>query len=74
MKRLSFLYCILVIGFILGVRNGYIALWQEGKADPVKIFPYRASMLPEDDQKALKNGIRIPESSELERLLQDYMS
>lgn len=74
MKRLPYLYCILLLGFILGVRNGYITLWRDGETEPVKVFPYRASMLPEEDQKALEKGIPIQENSELERLLQDYLS
>ena len=64
--------CIL-LGFILGIRDGYIALWEEGKDQP-RVFPYRAEMLPEPDQKRLEKGIRIPDESKLAQILEDYLS
>jgi len=74
MNRISMLYSILLIGFLLGIHDGKIALWENECQDPVKVFPYYASMLPERDQKALENGIQIPDSHRLNKLLEDYLS
>ena len=40
--------------FLLGVHDGYIALWKEGSPEPAEVFPYKASLLPEADQKRLE--------------------
>lgn len=64
----------LLMGFILGSHNGYIALWTEGSPEPKKVFPYRVTALPPADQKALEQGIHIDSTQELARLLEDYLS
>lgn len=74
MKKLHYLYCILVLGFILGIQDGYVALWKDGNKEPMKVFPYRAAMLPQKDQAALKQGIPIDEDTDLARLLEDFLS
>lgn len=73
MKRNSILYITLVFGFLLGIRDGYIALWKDGSQDP-RVFPYRAEMLPRADQEKLKQGIRIEDGTELAHILEDYLS
>ena len=73
MKRIP--WCIpLLLGFILGSHNGYIALWEEGAAQPRQIFPYAVTSLPPADQQALENGIRLKDAGELMQLLEDYLS
>lgn len=74
MTRKLFMPLILVFTFILGCRNGYIALWQDGSSDPVRIFPYSVSSLPQADQDALHRGIRITSETDLVKLLEDYLS
>ena len=68
------LYCALMMTYLLGIKDGYIALWKDISPEPVHIFPYQASMLPEKDQQALQKGIRIKEDSQLVKLLEDYLS
>ena len=63
-----------MIIFLLGTHNGYIALWKEGSEQPIKVFPYRAEMLPPADQKALSKGIRIDSDHLLAAYLEDYLS
>ena len=63
-----------VIGMLLGIHNGYIALWRDGASDPAEVFPYRAAMLPEQDYQRLEKGIVIESESRLHRLLEDYLS
>ena len=62
------------ITFLLGVHDGYIALWKEGSPEPAEVFPYKASLLPEADQKRLEKGIRIESKKDLLELMEDYLS
>ena len=64
----------LAICFTLGIHDGYIALWKQGCEKPVEVFPFRAAMLPQTDQKRLEEGIRIESAAELARLMEDYLS
>lgn len=60
--------------FLLGIQDGYIALWKDGSQEPVEVFPFRAEMLPAADQQALEKGIRIENSQQLAQLMEDYLS
>jgi hypothetical protein len=68
------IYLALIMAFLLGSHNGFIALWKDSGPEPIKIFPYRVTSLPTEDQKRLENGIRIESAGELMHLLQDYLS
>lgn len=74
MKRSRIMPLLLAAGMLLGIHNGYIALWQGEDPEPVQVFPYKASMLPQQDQSRLSEGISIHSSDELNRLLEDYLS
>lgn len=74
MKRRFLLPCLVLAGFMLGIRDGYIALWKDGRPEVWEVFPYRAQMLPEADQKILSRGIRAENREDLARLLEDYLS
>lgn len=74
LKKRTQRYCALILGFLLGVSGGRIALWEDGQAEPVKVFPYSVTMLPEADQRALESGIRAEDRAQLFRLLQDFLS
>jgi hypothetical protein len=74
MKKRSHAVVILLLCCLLGSYNGYIALWNQGERQPVKVFPYQVASLPPADQAALKRGIIIEEKSELQEILQDYLS
>ena len=73
MNRKSTISLLLAFGFLLGVHDGFIALWKDGCAEP-QVFPYRASLLPDADRRLLEQGVRVEDSSELEQLLEDYLS
>ena len=68
------LLLVVALGFILGIQDGYIALWKDGSAKPVEIFPFQAQLLPEKDQDALEKGIRIENADQLAQLMEDYLS
>ena len=74
MKKISNFICIVCLGFLLGIHNGQIALWQDEDPQPVKIFPYSAQMLPVADRRALEEGIRFESKEDLIRLMEDYLS
>jgi len=68
------IYVVLVLLFLLGNHNGYIALWETGSADPMQVFPVAVSSLPPDDQEALDHRIPIENTQALNQLLEDYLS
>lgn len=74
-KRLSArIFALAALGFLLGVQNGRIALWKDGCADPIRVFPYPIAALPTQTQQQLRNGIRIDNTEELNRLLENLLS
>ena len=74
MKRILPVYGILLLGFLLGIHEGKIALWYQNDPTPITVFPYSAKMLPSEDRKALEQGIRFDSPEELKNLLEDYLS
>ena len=74
MRGFRVYFLTILLGFILGIHDGHIALWEDAAAAPVEIFPYRAEMLPISDQQALEKGIHISNQQDLNQLLEDYLS
>ena len=74
MKMRNFSCSIVLLGFLLGIHEGKIALWKDNDPEPIKVFPYSAEMLPEADQKALQKGIEIKSMKQLYSLIEDYLS
>ena len=74
MIKFSNLFCVLFLGFLLGIHNGQIALWRDEDPEPIKVFPYSAQMLPVADRRALEEGIRFESKEDLLRLMEDYLS
>jgi len=73
-KRFAQIFLCLMAGFILGISDGYITLWEDTAGEPLQVFPYCAALLPEADQQALQNGIHISDPLQLQQLLEDYLS
>ena len=65
---------VLALTFLLGIHDGYVALWKNGSAEPVEVFPYQAKYLPETDRDRLEKGILIESSDHLAQLMEDYLS
>ena len=74
MKKQRLLASILLFGFLLGVYEGKVAVWMDGKKDPVRVFPYSVSMLPKADQRKLEDGLHFNNLTELKRFIEDYLS
>ncbi len=72
-KHISFLCTIALLGFLLGIHNGRVALWKDQDPKPVRVFPYYASALPPEAQKALKAGIPLESMEDLEALIKKYL-
>ena len=73
MKMKSCFAVLLLCGW-LGIYQGQLALWHAGDPLPVRIFQRTPDIYPEADQKALEKGIPFATESELNRLLEDYLS
>ena len=74
MKKRTLLMNLLLLGFILGIHEGKVALWRDGGNKPIKVFPYQASLLPQADQKRLQDGVHVENLNELRKLIEDYFS
>ena len=62
------------ISYIIGEYDGKVAVFKENDDSPVEIFNAYTNMLPLEDAKALKSGIRVHSEDELNRIIEDYIS
>ena len=69
-----YLCTFLLLGYLVGIHDGRIALWKDGAADPWKVFPYPAAVLPAETQQQLLQGIRVDSMEDLDRLLENLLS
>ncbi|MBQ8236944.1 MAG: BofC C-terminal domain-containing protein [Oscillospiraceae bacterium] len=74
MKKIRSVYLTLALTFLLGVHGGSIALWKDGSPEPVRVFPYPVSCLPQEAREALEQGIRVESIEQLEELAENYLS
>ena len=70
----SVLTAVLLFGFLLGIRNGQIALWKDNDPQPLRVFSWRAALLPQQIQDALTRGIHIEEDSDIGQLIRDMIA
>ncbi len=63
----------ILAGLMLGIKDGYVALWKDEDPQPYRIFPVRADSLPIADQLQLKRGIYIESVDQLMQLVDDYL-
>lgn len=74
MKIKRYLSYIMLAGFLVGIHNGRIAIWQGEDPQPKTVLPYPADLLPEADRVALEKGIRLDTREELIRFMEDHCS
>lgn len=60
---------LLLLGLLLGIKNGRIALWKQDDPQPIHIFPWSAALLPAPIRQALEQGLHVESESDLGRLL-----
>lgn len=63
-----------VKAYIIRNYNNNIAVFEEGREEPYRIFDTDTRILPKVDQERLDKGIRVTNYSDLKRLLEDYTS
>lgn len=63
----------LAAGFLLGLRNGRLTLWQDDDPHPVQIYDIREDSLPPADRLTLRRGIRAENRQELWQILENYL-
>lgn len=64
----------LTLGITIGVYGGRLAIWLDENAAPTKVFPYPVIVLPEEQRKALEQGVRVESMEQLEQFLEAYLS
>ena len=74
MKLKKMIATILLFGFLLGAYEGKVAVWMDGKKEPVRVFPYSVTSLPKRDQKRLESGLHFNSIGELKNFIEDYLS
>ena len=74
MKIKRYLCCVILTGFLIGIHNGRITIWQGEDPEPQTVLPYPADLLPEDDRLALENGIHLKTREDLIRFMEDFCS
>ena len=65
---------LLALYLVLGTWKGYVALFDAGQTEPLQFFPTPLAALPEADRAALEEGIIIRNDTQLQQLLEDYLS
>lgn len=67
------LCALLLLGYLLGVKNGQVAIWKGNDPQPARVFPWSMALLPGPIQRALEKGIYIEEESDIGRLIADMI-
>lgn len=70
-KILSFL---LAAVCYLGCHNGYLAVFDEKKRDPLLVLPYKTDTYSPEDRAALTQGIYCEDMAALTQVLEDFLS
>ena len=64
----------MLLVYLLGIKDGFLALWDTGSSTPLAVYTTKVAMLPAADQDALQQGIPIRDDMHLQQLLEDYLS
>lgn len=62
----------LVLSYLLGSYNGFVALWKSEDPEPIYRFPIQVDSLPVSDQVLLRKGIALPDLDAALRAVEDY--
>lgn len=73
-RKEKFLTFLLSCAILLGVHGGRVAVWLGDDPQPKKVFPCPVSVLPDDQRRALEQGIRVESIQQLEQMLEAYLS
>lgn len=70
-RQLAMLF---LLGFLLGIHEGRVAIWKDGSEKPWRVLPYPSLVLPAETQAKLRRGIRIDTMEDLDALLENLLS
>lgn len=65
-------FCLL-LGFLLGIRSGQVAIWKNEDPQPIRIFPWSAALLPPPIRQALEHGIYVEDDSDIGKLIDEML-
>lgn len=74
MHRTNCIACAVLVGFLIGIQNGYVAVWRDGARQPAYVSQRAVDMLPQADQRALRDGIHVKDRASLTSALEDFLS
>ena len=72
-RHRSMLALSLCMGFLLGIHEGKLTLWQEGESHPEQVYDIQSDTLPPADQILLARGIRVENRQALWEILENYL-
>ena len=72
MKIFPKLVIAVLLGLQLGLSEGYLAIFRDGK--PERLLPYSQEVFTSADREKLTGGIPFSTEQELNRLLEDFTS
>ena len=73
MRKKHIFLLLTIIGY-LGVHNGYLALYDDTRGQPLMVLPYQVDIYPAEDRRALTQGIPFDSQEALTRILEDFLS
>lgn len=62
------------VGYVIKESGGRVAVFVQGKNEPLMITETYLNSLPKSDAEKLKKGVEAPDKKRLEKLLEDYCS
>lgn len=74
MKLKKALARLLILGFLLGISRGYVAVWQDEDPQPLYLTQTPAGSLLPADQALLRQGLRFANKRQLTAALEDFCS
>jgi hypothetical protein len=69
----TFLCAALLAVYLVGIHEGKVALWKDNNPQPIKVFPYQVSDLPQEAQRQLEAGVKVKSLRELRKLAEQYL-
>ena len=54
--------------------DGKIAVYKNGENKPMEVYESYVSLLPEQDRQRLQNGIKVDNTADLQKIIEDYTS
>lgn len=64
---------VLLLGFLLGIHEGKLALWRDGTEKPEQVYDIRADSLPPADRLVLDRGMQLESREEVWQVLENYL-